>query len=313
MSLGLQAVTKANVMNFSTPSNSGINTKSLTAPASQPNQVSSSFDIQSFEDLFANVPEKLSESSRLTRFEILWIQSGKGSLTIDINDIEFDGNVIFCLLPGQLRNLKSNAKLEGYYISLCPEFLCLPESQIDFSFLISQHNRGNNFTMLHPDEETVTEMGEIVLKMNKEFQNAYHMRSEILQGFLKIFMIYLSRKMESFVSGSMCCKDAEMVSRFMLLLKKEFANKKKVAEYADELCVTPNYLNQMVKRISGFSASYHIQQQIIIEAKRLAIYSGMRLKEIADFLGFDDYAHFSKFFKNYSGSNFSSFKKASAR
>jgi AraC family transcriptional regulator, transcriptional activator of pobA len=300
-------------MNFSTPSNSGINTKSLTAPSSQSNQMSSPFEIHSFEDILANVPEKLSESSRLTRFEILWIKSGKGSLTIDVNDIEFDGNVIFCLLPGQLRNLKSNAKMEGYYISLCTEFLCLPESQIDFSFLIAQHNRGNNFTMLHPDEETMTEMDEIVLKMNREFQNAYHMRSEILQGFLKIFMIYLSRKMESFVSGSMCCKDAEMVSRFMLLLKKEFANKKKVAEYADELCVTPNYLNQMVKRISGFSASYHIQQQIIIEAKRLAIYSGMRLKEIADFLGFDDYAHFSKFFKNYSGSNFSSFKKASAR
>ncbi len=268
------------------------------------------FEIYSLEDLYTDDPEKLEMSSRLTRFEILWIQRGKGSLSIDLNKMDIDINTIICLIPGQLRKFnKGTTKIEGYYISLCADFLCMPESQLDFSFLIAQHNRGNNYLMLQPDEETIVEMDEVVLKMSREFKNSYLMRSEILQGFLKIFMIYLSRKMEKVISDKMCCKDAEMVSRFMMMLKKEFANKKKVAEYAEELCVTPNYLNQMVKRISGFPASHHIQQQIIIEAKRQALYSGMRLKEIADFLGFNDYAHFSKFFKNYSGTNFSNFKK----
>jgi AraC-like DNA-binding protein len=33
------------------------------------------------------------------------------------------------------------------------------------------------------------------------------------------------------------------------------------------------------------------------------------MKEVADNLGFCDYAHFSKFFKNYSGISFSTFRK----
>ena len=82
-----------------------------------------------------------------------------------------------------------------------------------------------------------------------------------------------------------------------------------VKEYADMLAVTPNYLNEMVKEVSGFTASHHIQQRIILEAKRKVIFEGDSLKEIAYGLGFWDPAHFSKFFKNSSGVNFTDFKK----
>lgn len=98
------------------------------------------------------------------------------------------------------------------------------------------------------------------------------------------------------------------VKRFMDLLKKNFTTHKMVADYARELCLTPSHLNKIVKKVSGFPASYHIQQQIILEAKRQAIYYGLSMKEVASSLGFDDYLHFSKFFKNNSGMNFTSFK-----
>ena len=79
------------------------------------------------------------------------------------------------------------------------------------------------------------------------------------------------------------------------------------------ICVSPpNYLNRTVKKMTGLTASYHIQQQIILEAKRQAIHSNVSMKEIAYFLGFDNLAHFSKFFKNNSGMSFSTFKKERA-
>ena len=95
----------------------------------------------------------------------------------------------------------------------------------------------------------------------------------------------------------------------MNLLQEQFTSKKMVCDYASELMVTPNYLNRAIKRVSGFTASYHIQQQIILEAKRHALYSGTSMKEIAYLLGFENLAHFSKFFKSKSGMNFSNFKK----
>ena len=86
-----------------------------------------------------------------------------------------------------------------------------------------------------------------------------------------------------------------------------------VSDYAGQLCVTPNYLNRTVKKVTGFTASHHIQQQIILEAKRKAIYSSVSMKEVAYYLGFDNLAHFSKFFKNNCGMNFTDFKKSALR
>ena len=122
-------------------------------------------------------------------------------------------------------------------------------------------------------------------------------------------MIHFSRKLQVGNDEIAYTKDAELVRNFKTLLKKWFITKKLVADYASELCVTPNYLNRTVKKITGFTASHHIQQYIILEAKRQAIHSNVSMKEIAYFLGFDNLAHFSKFFKNNSGMNFTSFKK----
>lgn len=84
---------------------------------------------------------------------------------------------------------------------------------------------------------------------------------------------------------------------------------KKVSDYAAALGAAPNYLNVRVKRVSGFTASHHIQQRILQEAKRKARWEGKNLKEIAYMLGYDDISHFSKFFKKTAGFTFSDFKK----
>jgi len=65
----------------------------------------------------------------------------------------------------------------------------------------------------------------------------------------------------------------------------------------------------IVKKHTQHSAGYHIRQRIVLEAKRLAIYSDVCMKEIAYLLGFSDTAHFSKFFKKSTGINFSEFKR----
>ena len=79
------------------------------------------------------------------------------------------------------------------------------------------------------------------------------------------------------------------------------------------LSVSANYLNVTVKKVSGYPVSYHIQQQIIQEAKRQAVYTDKSMKEIAYQLGFEAITHFSKFFKKNEGSNFSLYRKTTCR
>ena len=93
------------------------------------------------------------------------------------------------------------------------------------------------------------------------------------------------------------------------MVDQNFVEKKMVNDYASDLFVSPNYLSSVVKKGTGYSASYHIQQRIILEAKRLALDPGINMKEIGYKLGYEDVAHFSKFFKINGGVNFTNFRR----
>jgi AraC-like DNA-binding protein len=247
---------------------------------------------------------------RLTQVEIIWIQHGSGSLTADFNTLTFSGNVVFCLAPGLCRTLTSVDRVVGYYLSISRDFLKLSEGQADLSILSAQHALGNKVLTLQPDAALAFEMQDVIEKMLREYHSYFMLRAEILKNLVRILGIYLTRNTPQDLAVAVNSRDLDMVRKFMALVEQHYATKKKVSEYADDLCVTPNYLNQRVKRVSGFPASYHIQQQIVLEAKRQAACPGLRMKEIADALGFQDHAHFSKFFKTYSGVSFSSYKSA---
>ncbi len=54
-----------------------------------------------------------------------------------------------------------------------------------------------------------------------------------------------------------------------------------VQYYADKLCITPNYLNEMVTSTMGFSAKQYIQNKVMDEAKRLLVYTDVPISDIA--------------------------------
>ncbi len=94
----------------------------------------------------------------------------------------------------------------------------------------------------------------------------------------------------------------EIVAKaFKDLLERNFITAKRPSEYAQQLNISPPYLNESVKNTTGHSVSYHIQQRVILEAKRLLYHSDISVKEIATELGYDDYPYFSRLFTKVSG------------
>lgn len=94
----------------------------------------------------------------------------------------------------------------------------------------------------------------------------------------------------------------EIVTKaFKDLLERNFVTAKRPTEYAQQLNISSPYLNECVKNTTGHSVSHHIQQRIILEAKRLLYHSDISVKEIAAELGYDDYPYFSRLFTKVSG------------
>lgn len=88
---------------------------------------------------------------------------------------------------------------------------------------------------------------------------------------------------------------------FRSLLEHNFTTVKSPQHYAKRLNISTPYLNECVKNTTGYSVSYHIQQRIVLEAKRLLHHSNKSVKEIAGELGYEDHSYFIRLFAKISG------------
>ncbi len=75
----------------------------------------------------------------------------------------------------------------------------------------------------------------------------------------------------------------------------------KVADYAEELFITPNYLNRLVRAQTGHSAMDWIEISRLNLAKSLLRQGELQIAEIATAVGIDDQSYFTRFFKKNEG------------
>lgn len=88
---------------------------------------------------------------------------------------------------------------------------------------------------------------------------------------------------------------------FKQLLETNYRTIKQPTAYAKKLNISTHYLNESIKKVTGLSVSRHIQNRIILEAKRLLYHTDQSVKEIAFNLGYEDYPYFSRLFTKATG------------
>lgn len=90
-------------------------------------------------------------------------------------------------------------------------------------------------------------------------------------------------------------------SNFKKLLKKNHHKQHQVKFYADQLNVTTATLNQSIKKSTLKTPKQLIDEQLLLEAKRLLYWSNAPAKEVAWKLGFETDSYFNHFFKKHTG------------
>ena len=273
-----------------------------------PNDVSYFFEITTLESLNIN-KGSMSDPVRVPHAQIIWITRGSGYLTIDLEKFQMTDNTIYTIPPGRFHQFRPTDTVGGYVLSFNTDFLDLAiegSGRPFFKEIGADLNRVNMVALRSDNPELQHLIGDIA----REFETHLTLRLEILCGLFKIFLMYMKRLSMTVRQEEASSHKMRLFNNFYAKLDKDFKTMKQVAEYANELAVSPSYLTDVVKKVSGYSASYHIQQRMVQEAKRLAMYSDASMKMVAYTLGFDDLSHFSKFFKNAAGLNFSEYKKS---
>jgi AraC-like DNA-binding protein len=119
----------------------------------------------------------------------------------------------------------------------------------------------------------------------------------LLKNYCNAFVgLIISQYLEQLIPLGSLSRFEIVTKEFKQFLERGFALLTRPSDYASALHISTPYLNECVRKATGFSVSYHIQQRIILEAKRLLYHSHQSVKEIAIQLGYQDYAYFSRLF-----------------
>ena len=242
-------------------------------------------------------------------YKIIWVVNGSGTNWMDLEQTNIINNTLYFIKPNQAHRFQPEAGVKGYMVCFTDAFLDIEDPRSETTYYNQLFTLFASARGIAIKCEIFTDLLDITEKMIKEYNNSGLFRTEILRRYFKIFLLYLTRELEGNFHVTIQSRNFELVQQFLSLLDKKFKTHKKVSDYARDLVVTPNYLNDVTKKITGYSAGHNIRQRVALEAKRLGVYSNTGMKEIAYDLGFSDSAHFSKFFKTVTGMNFTDFKK----
>ena len=252
------------------------------------------------------VKKFLSQSSvhTLTYYDITFVTEGEGKFSIDNQTNEAASRDVFFSKPGEIRNWDTRHIVNGYALIFEDEFLSSLFKDSLFVRHLSFFQSGKTSSKLQLPDELYMRILQILHNIKTEIDSYRQNDVYVLRALLYEVLMLLDRaylKMISMEEGRSREVFNNHVSKFMNLVNIHSKEQHSVQYYADKLCITSNYLNEMVTSTMGFSAKQYIQNKVMEEAKRMLAYTDLPVAEIAFELNYETVSYFSRCFRRYTG------------
>nr|WP_175476192.1 helix-turn-helix domain-containing protein [Evansella caseinilytica] len=264
------------------------------------------------------IPERIEEvpsSYDLHRhdcFELFWIKEGRGEVQIDFQSYSFSPNTLCLISPGQVHGLidfEASEAFSGWLLIFSKElfaeqFLEWAEwaqtSLLDFM-------EENPFRSIAGDQATVFNM--LFHLLEREQETGRKDQLVAVSNYIRVLLVEMGRIHNAWQQRHREKAGYRLTKQYVAAVESHYRTVHSVAEYAAMLHVTPNHLNESIKKTLGKSAGGVLRDRHILEAKRLLRYSSAQVAEIASYLGFHDASYFGRFFKKNTGLTPTAFRR----
>lgn len=230
-------------------------------------------------------------------YEALIFLKGKGEHEIDFIKYPFRPCSIHFVSANQVHVVKRSPGSMGWSILFAKEFLPQGFPLHDFDFY-----KQGAYPVLKLNAKNFAAMNALLKALREEFASTGKMKREALQSLLHIFLVKAQRLYEA-ASGKIkqTATKHDFVVKLEKLIEEKFSSHWRAGDYARAMNVTVSQLNALCKQHFSKTTEALIQERILLEAKRLLVYSNNPVKEICYTLNFDDPAYFIRFFKKHTG------------
>lgn len=237
----------------------------------------------------------IDHSVQQNAYSIYWIQEGKGTYNIDFEQYTFDDNVLFFLSPGQVFTVNSEQIKNAYKLNFVRDFYCIQTHDQEVACNGVLFNNIYSTPFVKPCKKDTAKLSFILESFIEEFQQPATAHYDMLQSYLKQFIICAVRvKKENHVIKD--DTETRLFKDFSLLVEQNFRSLHSVTAYANRLGISPKSITKHFQKLGTKTPSDFIKNRIVLEAKRMLIYTDKTVKEIAFELGFNDPAYFTRFF-----------------
>jgi len=259
---------------------------------------------------------QIEEDGQATRFYSrkdfykICLTTGKSIIHYADRSFEVEGTVLFFGNPHVPYSWETiSSTYVGYTCLFSEEFLNVSE-RTDI-LQQSPFFRIGGTPILAITEQQRAFLNTIFQKMIEEQNSVYVYKDDLIRNYINL-IVHEAMKLEPSENFDLHKNAASRItSVFLELLERQFPIEspdkplqlKAAQDYAKNLAVHTNYLNRVVKEVTGKPTTAHITERIISEAKALLQHTDWNVADIAYALGFEYPSYFNNYFKRMTGTN----------
>ena len=242
-------------------------------------------------------------------YKIVWYKEPSQTIKVDGYPVTIAENEVIFLTP--LNVLELPQEIDGLISFVFnKEFFCIQthDDQVSCNGFLFYGSARPQSIVLENEElgrfETMLEM------FKEDLLTQDYLQGEMLRSLLKRLLIKSTRiARQGLPEPSITNPQLDIIREYNLLVEQHFREFHHVKDYAKLLFKSPKTLSNLFPKYSDQSPLMVINNRIILEAKRLLVYTNRSTIEIAAELGYNDSSHFSKFFKKHTGKSPTAFRK----
>ena len=246
---------------------------------------------------FSNLP------TTLNLYNITIKRSFQGLLKYGKNYYDFDEGTMSFTAPNQIISIDNdeNRNKDGWSLLFHPDLIRqYPLDKVIRQYGFFSYGANEALHLSHDEEKTIeTIIQNIQKEINSRLDN---FSQDLIVSNLELLLNYCNRFYNrQFITRKMATND--LLTNFENILQHYFDNKSDITlptveKLASELNVSPSYLSDMLRNITGQNTQQHIHDKLIEKAKEKLTATELTVSEIAYQMGFEYSQSFSKLFKS---------------
>ncbi|WP_425075287.1 helix-turn-helix domain-containing protein [Psychroserpens sp. S379A] len=249
-----------------------------------------SFDIIDFASINNDVKRIIAPHRRNFYTIIFFKNQNQGRIQLNTEYHKGMENALLFHGPEHVFSFVRDPNVEGFVVLFSKDFLKSYNTDLQKSFpFFSVYNQN----IFHLSDDELAQFSTIIDALFAE-KKAIEVIQPLLMAFLQKSLILFSQYQAQ--TKYISAKNV-LVRRFKQLISNHYTESKQVDYYANLLAISPTYLNEVSKALTGKTSKQLIMERILLEAKNLLLHTSYSVAEVAHFLNFSEPTHFVKFFK----------------